>query len=85
MVHGLHQKSKQRVAHYLNHRNTEANLFVKFLNGVISAHQNVGLHVVSSILDTGVKNVSLEIVCYQTEAILQVSESRYCECVILHT
>jgi hypothetical protein len=64
MVHDLHQKWKQPVAHYLNHRNTKANLLLKFLNGVLSAHQNAGLHVVSTVHDTGVNTVkALKLLC----------------------
>jgi hypothetical protein len=81
MVGGLHRKWKEPVSYYLNHGSTKANLLVKFLNGVLSACQNAGLHVVATICDTVANNVkALKLVCYQTEAILQVPEPRYCDC-----
>jgi hypothetical protein len=87
IVRGLHRKWKQPVAYCLNRGSSKANILVKFLNWVLSAHQNAGLHVIVTIL-TWVQTLSqgLEpVVCYQTEAILQVPESRYCDSMMLYT
>jgi hypothetical protein len=48
MVRGLHRKWKQLVAYYLSRGSTKAEMLVQFLNEVLGACQNVGLHVVAS-------------------------------------
>ena len=60
---------KQPVAYYLNRGSTKSNLFVPDCT-------------LLPLCDKGVNNVkSLKLVCYHTEAILQVSGSRYCDSV----
>ena len=56
-VRGLHRKWKQPVAHHLSRGSTKAEKLVQFLNGVLGACQNVGLHVVTTVCDMGTNNV----------------------------
>jgi len=57
MVRGLHRKWKQPVAYYLSRGSTKAEMLVQFLNEVLGACQNVGLHVVATVCDMGTNNV----------------------------
>ena len=57
MVHGLHRNWKQPVAYYLSGGSTMAEMLVQFLNEVLGACWNVGLHVVATVLDMGTNNV----------------------------
>jgi hypothetical protein len=59
MVCGLHRKWKQPVAYYLCLKSTKAEMLVQFLNEVLGACQNVGLHVVATVCDMGTNNVLL--------------------------
>ena len=69
--------SLQLVAYYFSHGSTKANLFGEVLEWV----QNAGLQIVATNLWHGCQQCQgLETVgCYQMEALLQVSESRYCD------
>ena len=57
MVRGLHQMCKQPVAYCLSCGSTKAEMLVQFLNEVLGACQNVGLHVVSAVCDMGTNSV----------------------------
>jgi hypothetical protein len=57
LICGLHRKWKQTVAYYLSCGSTKAEMLVHFLNEVLSACQNVGLHVVVTVCDRGTNNV----------------------------
>jgi hypothetical protein len=57
IVHGLHWKWKQPVAYYLSCGSTKAEMFVQFLNEVLGACQNVGLHVIATVCDMGINIV----------------------------
>jgi len=57
IVHGLHQKWKQPVAYYLSRRSSKAEMLVLFLNEVLGACQNVGLHIVATVCGMGTYNV----------------------------
>jgi len=56
MVRGLHQK--QPVAYFLSCGSTKGKMFVQFLNELLGACQNVGLHVVATVCDMGTNNVN---------------------------
>jgi hypothetical protein len=58
MVRDLHRKWKQPVAYYLSRESTKVEIFVHFLNVVLGACQNVGLHVVATVCDMGTNNVN---------------------------
>jgi len=45
------------VAYYLSRGRTKAEMLVQFLNEVLRACQNVGLHVVATVCDMGTNNV----------------------------
>ena len=57
MLRGLHRKWKQPVAYYLSRGSTKAEMLVQFLNEVLGACQNVGLHVLATVCDMGTNNV----------------------------
>jgi hypothetical protein len=57
MVRGLHRKWKQPVAYYFIRGSTKANLLVRFLNEVLGACQNAGIHVVATVCDMDANNV----------------------------
>jgi len=57
LVHGLHQKWNHLVAYYLSCGSTKAERLVQFLNDVLGACQNVGLHVVATVCDMGTNSV----------------------------
>jgi hypothetical protein len=55
--HGLHWKWKQPVAYFLSCGSTMTEMLVQFLNEVLCACQNMGLHVVATVCDMGTNNV----------------------------
>jgi hypothetical protein len=55
--HGLHRKWKQPVAYFLSCGSTATEMLVQFLNEVLGACQNMGLHVVATVCDMGTNNV----------------------------
>ena len=57
VVCGLHWKWRQPVAYNFNRGCTKANFCVKFLNGVLGACQNGGLHVTATVCDMGTNSV----------------------------
>jgi hypothetical protein len=55
--HGLHQKWKQPVAYFFSHESTTTEVLVQFLNEVLGACQNMGLHVIATVCDMGTDSV----------------------------
>jgi len=55
--HGLHQKWKQPVAYFLSYESTTTEMLVQFLNEVLGACQNMGLHVVATVCDMSTDSV----------------------------
>ena len=47
------------MAHYLSRGSTKVEMHVQFLNEVLGARQNVGLHVVATVCDMGANNVKV--------------------------
>ena len=56
MVRGLHRKWKQPVAYYFIAGSTNADL-LKFLEEVLGACQNAGLHIVATVCDMNANNI----------------------------
>jgi hypothetical protein len=57
-VRGVHQKWKQPVAYCLNCGSTKAEMLVHFLDEVLGACHDVGLHVVATVCDMSTNNGS---------------------------
>ena len=55
--HGLHRKWKKPVAYFLSYECTTTEMLVQFLNEVLGACQNMGLHVVATVCDMGTNSV----------------------------
>jgi hypothetical protein len=63
-------------------RSIKGETLVIFLIEVLDACDNVGLVVIATVFDMGANNVkALKLLGATMEAILQVSESRYCDSV----
>jgi hypothetical protein len=58
MVRGVHRKWKQPVTYYLSHGSSNAGMLKHFLDEVLGACHDVGLHVVATVCDMGTNNVS---------------------------
>ena len=57
MVRSLHRKWKQPVAYYFIRGSTKTDLLKRFLEEVLGAYQDAGLHVVATVCDMGANNV----------------------------
>ena len=73
--HGMHQRWKQPVAYFLSNESTTTEMLVQFLNEVLGACQNIGLHVVATVCDMGTNSVKA---MNHKKVILPVSNSSSC-------